>query len=151
MGFRKTFRCLGRNREWEDQEKGDAHLEAGDQPFKTSSCSPAFSSSLTCVQLTWAWPGYSENLGSRTASSHRSDYWDNPAWFIFVAFLLLPPLVFLLISPRNIVYQMCCYYTEEDLVIPSFSAAHFWTEYRIPSCSLLYYRNIIRLSIRDKG
>lgn len=42
--------------------------------------------------------------------------------------LLFPPphpLVYLLISPRDIVYQMHCYYTEEDLAIPSFSAAHF--------------------------
>lgn len=46
----------------------------------------------------------------------------NPACFILVAFPPTTyPLVYLLISPRDIV----CYYTEEDLVIMSFSAVYF--------------------------
>lgn len=106
MGFRKTFSCLGKNREWEDQEKGGAHLEAGDQPFKPSTCSPAFSSCQTCgwcVQVTWSWPSYSRNLGSKPAFFHRSDYWDSRACFILVAFSSTPPISI----PTNITQGYC--------------------------------------------
>lgn len=47
MEFKETFFCLGKIREREDQEKGDVHLEAGDQPLKTNPCSSAFFSSQT--------------------------------------------------------------------------------------------------------
>lgn len=106
MEFAKTFFCLGKIRERENQENRGVHLEPGDQPLETNPCSSAFCSPQTCgwsVQLTCSWPNYLENLGSITAFFfHRSDYWDNPACFMLAAPCPTSLFIYLLLSLRGI-------------------------------------------------
>lgn len=80
---------------------------------------------------------------------HRSDYWDNPACFMLSSPHPTSPFVYLVISPGGIVYKMCCYYTERIWQLPN-SLQHISGQKQVPSCSLLFYRNL-HLSITDKG
>lgn len=153
MEFKKTFFCLGKIREREDQEKGDVHLEAGDQPLKTNPCSSAFFSSQTCGWCT-AYLFMAKLLGKFGINNcffffHRSDYWDNPACFMLGSPHPTSPFVYLVISPGGIVYKMCCYYTERIWQLPN-SLQRISGQKQVPSCSLLFYRNL-HLSITDKG